>query len=97
MKAQKLFDRLAPDEIIEIAGSLDVAVTGFQIDSRKIKRGEVFVAMKGSNADGHNYIKKAIELGCALVICERPPEHEVAIPFVILKNVRRSIGYLVHY
>lgn len=44
---------------------------GVAIDSRQIKMGNIFVALKGDNTDGHNYIKSAIDSGASTCIIER--------------------------
>lgn len=70
-----------------VSGSLDTEITGFAYDSRKVGPGIAFVAVRGTNADGHDYIAKAIELGAAAIIAERAPEDGCATPWV---HVRRS-------
>ena len=49
----------------------DIEVTSISTDTRTIEKGAVFVALKGQNFDGHDYAKKAMELGAAAVITER--------------------------
>ena len=46
---------------------------GFTMDSRMVKNGFMFVAVKGTQADGHNYISKAIENGATVIVCEQLP------------------------
>ncbi|MBU5438179.1 UDP-N-acetylmuramoyl-L-alanyl-D-glutamate--2,6-diaminopimelate ligase [Tissierella sp. MSJ-40] len=53
-----------------LKGSLDVEVTGIQHDSRKIEKGNLFIAQRGFTVDGHHYIEKAIENGAKAVILE---------------------------
>ena len=60
--------------LLTIKGNADVEVTGVNIDSRRIKEGHLFIAMKGTQVDGHKYIPKAIELGAKAVLCEDLPE-----------------------
>ena len=60
MKLQELLKNIKP---IQIIGDAEIEVTGVNIDSRKIKDGHLFVAMKGTQVDGHKFIPKAIELG----------------------------------
>ena len=57
-----------------ISGSDEIDINGIEIDSRKIKGGNAFIAIKGTQTDGHDYISKAIELGATAVICEKLPE-----------------------
>jgi UDP-N-acetylmuramoyl-L-alanyl-D-glutamate--2,6-diaminopimelate ligase len=56
-----------------VNGSTSVEVKDIQIDSRKIKPGSVFVAVKGGAADGHQFIEKAIENGAAVIVYEEEP------------------------
>lgn len=57
MKLQELLKNIEP---VQIIGDADVEVTGVNIDSRKIKEGHLFVAMKGTQVDGHKFIPKAL-------------------------------------
>ena len=66
MKLQELLKNIEP---VQIIGDADVEVTGVNIDSRKIKEGHLFVAMKGTQVDGHKFIPKALELGAKSVLC----------------------------
>ena len=60
MKLQELLKNIEP---IQIIGDVDVEVSGINIDSRKIKEGHLFVAMKGTQVDGHKFIPKGLDLG----------------------------------
>ena len=66
---------LAGIEILESTGDLSVAVNDIQFDSRKVKSGDLFVAVKGTHVDGHQFIAKAIEQGASAIICETIPEN----------------------
>lgn len=66
----KLKELLKNITVLAIKGSDDVEVTGVNIDSRRIKEGHLFVAMKGTQVDGHKFIPKAVELGAKAVLCE---------------------------
>ncbi|MDD7318562.1 MAG: UDP-N-acetylmuramoyl-L-alanyl-D-glutamate--2,6-diaminopimelate ligase [Prevotella sp.] len=57
-----------------IKGSDDVEIEGVNIDSRRIANGHLFVAMRGTQVDGHRFIAKATEQGAAAVLCEELPE-----------------------
>ena len=71
MKLKELFKDIT---IKAVKGNDDVEITGVNIDSRRIKEGHLFVAMKGTQVDGHKFIPKAIELGAKAVLCEEMPE-----------------------
>ncbi len=71
MKLKQLIERTSPMQVI---GDIEHEVTGVEIDSRQVKTQNAFIAMRGTQADGHNYIAKAIELGATVIICETLPE-----------------------
>ena len=71
---KSLKDILAGIEILESTGDLAIQINGIQFDSRKVKPGDLFVAVKGTHVDGHQFIAKAIELGASAVVCEILPE-----------------------
>ena len=54
--------------------STDVEVKNVCFDSRKVTKGDVFVATRGTAVDGHDFIAKAVELGAVAVVCETLPE-----------------------
>ena len=60
---------------LNIVGNAEVDITGVDIDSRKVENGHLFVAIKGTQTDGHRFIPKALELGAAAVLCEELPEN----------------------
>lgn len=57
-----------------IVGNTAVAITDLHFDSRKVSLNDVFIAIKGSQSDGHNYITKAVNQGAIAIICEELPE-----------------------
>ena len=60
--------------LVEVSGSLDIEITGIAIDSRQVRQGFLFVAIKGTQTDGHAYIAKALEQGASAVLyCESLP------------------------
>lgn len=59
---------------LDIIGNSGVEVTGIEIDSRAVKPGTAFIAMRGTQTDGHRYIDKAVELGASVIVCETVPE-----------------------
>lgn len=76
-----------------IYGSTDLEISGINIDSRLVEEGNLFVAVKGTQADGHNYIGKAIEKGAQAVVCETLPEDKPEhITFIQVQNSEDIIG-----
>lgn len=61
--------------ILATNGSLEREVSGVSLDSRQVKPGHLFFAVKGTQADGHAYIPKALELGAIAVIGTEPVEN----------------------
>ena len=70
-----------------VDGNTSVEVKDLQIDSRKIKPGSAFVAIRGGVADGHQFIEKAIENGAAVIVCEElPVDKKEAVTYVQVEN-----------
>ena len=79
--------------IIEIAGSTCKDIKGVNIDSRKIEQDHLFIAVRGTQADGHNYIDKAIESGATAIVCEEIPEKRNAdITYIKVENSEQAVG-----
>jgi len=71
MKLIELLKYVTP---VSVVGNTDIDITGVDIDSRKVENGHLFVAIKGTQTDGHRFIPKALELGAAAILCEDLPE-----------------------
>ncbi|MFN8381668.1 MAG: UDP-N-acetylmuramoyl-L-alanyl-D-glutamate--2,6-diaminopimelate ligase [Anaerolineales bacterium] len=71
----------------------EVEITGIAIDSRAVKSGYLFVAMKGGSVDGHDYIQKAIENGATAIIGDKDLSG-LSIPYIRLENPRQSLTWL---
>lgn len=90
MKLQELLKNIKP---LRVEGSTDVEITGVNIDSRKIKDGHLFVAMKGTQTDGHKFIPKALELGAKAVLCEDMPEQLAdGVTYVQVESTEDAVG-----
>src|SRR5215207_4118907 len=78
-------------------GSVSVEVKDIQLDSRKIKAGGLFIAVKGVAADGHQFIDKAIENGAAVIIYELEPamKHE-GIVYVQVENSAAATAWIAN-
>jgi UDP-N-acetylmuramoyl-L-alanyl-D-glutamate--2,6-diaminopimelate ligase len=71
----------------------DIQITGISIDSRAVKQGHLFVALKGGSVDGHDYISKAIDNGAVAVLGEREISG-LSIPYIRLENSRRVLTWM---
>lgn len=77
----------------EIYGNEEIEVKGIEIDSRNIKEDYAFIAIKGTQADGHNYIEKATELGATTIICENLPEKlNKEVTYIVVNNTEDIVG-----
>ena len=89
----KLNELLKNVEILNILGDTEVEITGVNIDSRKIREGHLFIAIPGTQTDGHKFIPKAIELGAAAILCENIPDNqEPDVTYIAVKSTEDSVG-----
>ena len=81
--------------VVEIKGKTTKEISGIHIDSRKVESGHLFVAVKGTQTDGHAYIGKAIEKGATAIICESYPEAlQEDITYVKVNDSEDCVGKL---
>ena len=92
MKLRQLIQDCKPQQVV---GSIDREVTGIEIDSRRICEGAAFVAMRGTQVDGHTFIGKAIELGATVVVCEKLPEETFPnVTYLVYPDTEDVVGPL---
>lgn len=90
---KSLNEILSGIEILESVGDLTIQVGGIQFDSRKVKPGDLFVAVKGTHVDGHQFIAKAVEMGASAVVCELMPENVPSgVVFVRIAQTQVNFG-----
>ena len=78
---------------VSITGSTDKEITGVNIDSRRIENGHLFVAMKGTQVDGHRFITKAIESGATAILCEDVPEEKNEhVTYIQVESTEDAVG-----
>lgn len=89
----KLTDLLKGVKTLNINGNADIDIAGINIDSRKIKAGHLFVAVKGTQVDGHQFINKAIELGAKAVLVEdMPTDLKEDVTYVQVASTETEVG-----
>ncbi len=90
-----LKDILYKVTIEAVHGSTDLIIEKIEFDSRKVSNNDVFVAIKGSLSDGHQFIDKAISLGASVVVCEDLPITLLEnITYVKVQNSNQALSYL---
>ncbi len=88
-----LNDILYKVNIEVVKGSPAVAITDLHFDSRKVALNDVFVAIRGVQVDGHNYIKKAIDQGAIAIVCEALPENTInGVTYVLVKDSQKALA-----
>lgn len=90
-----LKDILYKVAIEAVKGTTEVSVGKIEFDSRKIESDDVFVAIKGTVSDGHDFIEKAISLGAIVVVCEVVPQttHD-GITYVQVADTSLALAYM---
>ena len=87
MKLHELIKNLS---IIEMNADAELEISGVSYDSRKTEKGDMFVAIRGFEADGHKFIPKAVENGAAVILCEEKPSCD--IPYVLVSDSRYGLA-----
>jgi UDP-N-acetylmuramoyl-L-alanyl-D-glutamate--2,6-diaminopimelate ligase len=90
-----LKDILYKVAIEAVKGSTDIAINKMDFDSRKIGANDVFIAIRGSISDGHDFIEKAIEQGAVTVICDTfPKDIAKGITYVQVKDTNSALAFM---
>ena len=89
----KLKEILVNCNLLEIVGEKDLDILNISFDSRKATSGTLFFAVKGTQADGHDYIDKAIEQGTTAIVCEKMPRKKVNnVTYIKVDNSAYVLG-----
>ena len=89
----KLKEILVNCNLLEIVGDKDLDILDIAFDSRKVQSGTLFFAVKGTQADGHDYIDKAIEQGASAIVCEKMPRKKSEqVTYVKVDNSAYVLG-----
>lgn len=90
MILSKLIQHIRP---IKVVGNVEREITGVNIDSRKIENNHLFIAIKGTQVDGHLYIEKALEKGATAVLCETLPDTLAQdVTYIVVSSSEESAG-----
>jgi UDP-N-acetylmuramoyl-L-alanyl-D-glutamate--2,6-diaminopimelate ligase len=92
-----LQDILYKVQLKQVYGNTAVEVSDIQIDSRRVSKGSVFVAISGEQMDGHNFIDKSIESGAKVVVCEIMPSNFFEnVTYILVENSHEAVAYMAH-
>lgn len=100
MVSMKLKALLAELPVEEFRGDAEVEITSVEYDSRRVSPGTLFIALRGSKADGHDYIQEAVARGAIAVLAEEPRGVEGAAGLILVKNTRQllpAIGRIFYH
>lgn len=74
----------------------DIDITNIEIDSRKVRQGDLFICITGFTVDGHDFVNQAIENGAVAILAER--EIETSVPVIVVNDTTRALSMLsVHF
>ena len=91
-KLESLLEKISP---LRVSGASDVDVTGLSSDSRRLRPGNVFVALPGRRTDGNAFVDQAMRKGAAAIVSERANSPaESAVPYIVVENARRALSRL---
>ena len=92
---KQLKDVLYKTGILEVAGSTAVFITDISFDSRKVRQGSLFVAVRGTLSDGHKYIAQAAADGAVAIVCEELPTQQFAdVTYVKVSDTAVALGII---
>src|SRR6476659_8655241 len=80
---------------LKVVGDTSMPITDLIIDSRKVKQGTVFIAIRGTSVDGHEYIDKAIANGASVIVCETAPgQYQEGVCYIQVQDTAKAAGRL---
>jgi UDP-N-acetylmuramoyl-L-alanyl-D-glutamate--2,6-diaminopimelate ligase len=87
--------QVLPEAVLD--GADDIRLSGCVCDARRVRPGDIFVAIRGSEHDGHAFIAEAIQRGCAAVLSDRPrPVEHAGAAWIAVPDARDAFGRLCH-
>lgn len=93
--SQQLKDILYKVSLVSTKGNMEMDIGKLTFDSRNVSEGAVFIAIPGTQVDGHAYIDKALKKGAKAIVCEQLPENfEEGITYVQVVNAAKSMGLM---
>ena len=94
MRLQELISSLPPESVRALGKEMGPEIRSLDCDSRRVKDGSLFFAIKGEQTDGHLYVDEAIRKGAVAVISSRPAPPDVDVAWIQVEAMRPSMGTL---
>jgi len=94
-----LSELLKAIEPLKVVGSTDIDVHAIQFDSRKVEKGDLFVAQAGTAVDGHTFIPSCIDKGASVIVLENADylaDPKADVTYILVKNSEQALGLLAH-
>jgi UDP-N-acetylmuramoyl-L-alanyl-D-glutamate--2,6-diaminopimelate ligase len=89
----KLSEILYNISLVAVSGKTDTAINKIEFDSRKLEKGDLFVAIRGTQVDGHDFIPQALDAGVHAILCEFiPNEINKNITYIQVENAAKAMG-----
>ena len=90
-----LKDILYKAGLVEVVGATDISVASICFDSRKAERGSLFIAVKGTQSDGHAFIDQVVDKGAVAIICEEiPKQKKSGVTYVKVSDTEAALGVI---
>ena len=92
----ELKDILYKVSLVEVTGTTNIEIASVHFDSRQVSEGSLFVAVKGTQVDGHQYIGAAIEKGAIAIVCQEKPEQlNDGVTYIKVEKSDKALGIIV--
>lgn len=88
MTIQQLFKGIPHEQLADVG---HIEIKGIQSDSRKVNSGDLFVAIRGTISDGHDFICQAVEKGAVAILCEELPEYDLPEEIAIIRTEHTDV------
>jgi UDP-N-acetylmuramoyl-L-alanyl-D-glutamate--2,6-diaminopimelate ligase len=90
----KLIELLGQISVQSIQGSMETEILELTTDSRQVKKGTLFIAVKGTKVDGNEFIEKAIAAGAVAIVSEYSPQQSVSVVWIQVEDATAAVGWI---
>lgn len=90
---KQLSELLTATAVVQFVTAADPQIGALEYDSRKVKAGDCFFAVRGTQSDGHNYIASAIESGAVAVVCQELPQQlNEGVSYIVVEDSNKAMA-----